>query len=200
MPTPDLSRRQPRVRAVRLRIGRGTLVLPPLGIVLLVLVGPIVVLALYSVNLRTNIPGTPTAFSSANWKDFLTGHANPFRGRFFYSMKITLLVSVAVTAAAYPLAYYLAFVARRFRYTLLLVLIAPFFTSYLLRIVAWSDIVLNNNGVINQSLWPCTCAPTATGSAGCFTRISPSFLCSSTHGSRSSASRSSRFLRTWTAS
>lgn len=153
MPTPDLARRQPRVRAVRLGVGRATLVLPPLGIVLLILVGPIVVLTLYSVNLRTNIPGTPTAFSSANWNDFLTGHGNPFRARFFYSMKITVLVSVAVTAAAYPLAYYLAFVARRFRYTLLLVLIAPFFTSYLLRIVAWSDIVLNNNGVINQGLW-----------------------------------------------
>jgi spermidine/putrescine transport system permease protein len=153
VPTPDLARRQPRVRAVRLRIGRATLVLPPLGIVLLVLVGPIVVLTLYSVNLRTNIPGTPTAFSPANWKDFLTGHGNPFRARFFYSMKITLLVSVAVTAAAYPLAYYLAFIARRFRYTLLFVLIAPFFTSYLLRIVAWSDIVLNNNGIVNQSLW-----------------------------------------------
>jgi spermidine/putrescine transport system permease protein len=147
------ARRRPRVRAVRLRIGRGTLVLPPLGIVLLVLVGPITVLTLYSVNLRTNIPGTPTAFSSANWKDFLTGTGNPFRARFFYSMKITLLVSVAVTIAAYPLAYYLAFIARRFRYTLLLVLIAPFFTSYLLRIVAWSDIVLNNNGIVNQVLW-----------------------------------------------
>ena len=163
MPTADLARRRPRVRAVRLRIGRGTLVLPPLGIVLLVLVGPIVVLALYSVNLRTNIPGTPTAFSSANWKDFLTGPGNPVRARFFYSMKITLLVSVGVTAAAYPLAYYLAFIARRFRYTLLLVLIAPFFTSYLLRIVAWSDMVLNNNGIVNQALWALHLRPNGNG-------------------------------------
>ena len=163
MPAADLARRRPRVGAVRLRIGRGTLVLPPLGIVLLVLVGPIAVLMLYSVNLRTNIPGTPTAFSSANWKDFLTGPGNPFRERFFYSMKITLLVSVAVTVAAYPLAYYLAFIARRFRYTLLLVLIAPFFTSYLLRIVAWSDIVLNNNGIVNQALWDLHLRPHGNG-------------------------------------
>ncbi len=120
---------------------------------LLLLLGPVVLLALYSFNLRTNIPGTPTAFSGANWKDFLTGPANPFRARFAYSMKITLLVSIAATIAAYPLAYYLAFVARRFRYTLLLLLIAPFFTSYLLRIVAWSDIMLNSNGVVNQMLW-----------------------------------------------
>ena len=144
---------QTRSRGVRLRVGRGVFVLPPLVLVLLVLVGPIVLLVLYSINLRTNIPGTPTLASTLNWKDFLVGHDNPFRGRLIYSMKFTLLVSVAVTAAAYPLAYYLAFVAHRFKYTLLLVLMAPFFTSYLLRIVAWADILLNDNGVVNQALW-----------------------------------------------
>ena len=112
MATTGDARAQPRIREVRLRLGRGTLIVPPLVIVLLVLVGPIVVLTLYSMNLRTNIPGTSTAFSAANWKDFLTGAGNPFRAQFLYSMKITLLVSVAVTIAAYPLAYYLAFIAR----------------------------------------------------------------------------------------
>jgi spermidine/putrescine transport system permease protein len=91
--------------------------------------------------------------SWANWQDFVTGPGNPFRGRFVYSLEITLLVSVATTIAAYPLAYYLAFVARRFRYPLLLLLIAPFFTSYLLRIVAWSDVLLNDNGVVDHALW-----------------------------------------------
>jgi spermidine/putrescine transport system permease protein len=128
-------------------------VIPPLAVVLLLLLGPIVLLALYSLNLRTNIPGTPTGLATDNWQDFLTGPGNPFRNRFFYSLEITLLVSVATTAAAYPLAYYLAFVARRFRYPLLLLLIAPFFTSYLLRIVAWSDVMLNDNGVVTQVLW-----------------------------------------------
>jgi len=128
-------------------------VIPPLFIVLLLLLGPVVLLALYSLNLRTNIPGSPTGLDWTNWQDFLAGSGNPFRGRFFYSIEITLLVSLATTAAAYPLAYYLAFVARRFRYPLLLLLIAPFFTSYLLRIVAWSDVMLNDNGVVNQLLW-----------------------------------------------
>jgi len=138
---------------VRFRLGRAAFVIPPLGVVLVLLLGPVVLLALYSLNLRTNIPGTPTSLSGANWQDFLFGSGNPFRGRFLYSLEITLLVSVATTAAAYPLAYYLAFVARRFRYPLLLLLIAPFFTSYLLRIVAWSDVMLNDNGVVTQLLW-----------------------------------------------
>ena len=154
--------RKPRVPTVRLSLGRGAFLIPPLGVVLLLLVGPVVLLALYSLNLRTNIPGTPTALSFDNWKDFLTAAGNPFRGRFFYSMEFTLLVSVCTTVAAYPLAYYLAFVARRFRYTLLLLLIAPFFTSYLLRLVAFSDVLLNDNGVVNQVLWALHLRPRGT--------------------------------------
>ena len=46
------------------------------------------------------------------------------------SMVITLIVSVVAVLAAYPLAFFLAFVAHRRRYTLLLVLLAPFFVSY----------------------------------------------------------------------
>ena len=147
---------------MRFRLGRGAFVLPPLGVVLLLLLGPVVLLSLYSINLRTNIPGTPTDLSWANWQDFLSGPGNPFLARFFYSMKITLLVSLAATAAAYPLAYYLAFHVRRFRYTLLLLLIAPFFTSYLLRIVAWADVMLNDNGVVNQLLWALHLQPQGT--------------------------------------
>jgi spermidine/putrescine transport system permease protein len=145
--------RRSRIPSLRFRIGKGAFVVPPLIVVLLLLLGPVVLLSLYSLNMRSNIPGVPTAYSGTNWKDFLTGSGNPFRARFFYSMKITLLVSLAATAAAYPLAYYLAFIARRFRYVLLLLLITPFFTSYLLRIVAWADVMLNNNGVVNQVLW-----------------------------------------------
>jgi spermidine/putrescine transport system permease protein len=67
-------------------------------------------------------------------------------------MVITLLVSVLAVVAAYPVAYFLAFVARRRRYTLLLLILAPFFTSYLLRVIAWK-VILSNNGVINSVLW-----------------------------------------------
>jgi spermidine/putrescine transport system permease protein len=132
--------------------GTGALVLPPLLFVVALLGLPVIFVALYSVGLRSNIPGTPTQFSLSNWHDFLVGGGGPFRSRFFYSIKIALLVSVATTVAAYPLAYFLSFVARRRRYALLLMLLAPFFTSYLLRVIAW-QIILNNDGVVNSLLW-----------------------------------------------
>jgi spermidine/putrescine transport system permease protein len=67
-------------------------------------------------------------------------------------MLVTLGVSGIAVLGAYPLAYFLAFVARRHRYTILLIILAPFFTSYLLRVVAW-EVILNNDGVINSLLW-----------------------------------------------
>jgi spermidine/putrescine transport system permease protein len=134
------------------RPGKGALVLPPLVFVGVLLVLPVVFIALFSVGLRTNIPGMPTPLSLTDWKDFLFGGGGPFRGRFVYSIEIALLVSVLTTVAAYPLAFFLSFVARRGRYVLLLVLLAPFFTSYLLRVIAW-QIILNNNGVVNSLLW-----------------------------------------------
>jgi spermidine/putrescine transport system permease protein len=138
-----------RRRGRRLRLGRGAWVVPPVLLVVVLVLAPVALMVLYSLNLQTNIPGTPTALSFANWQDFLTGPGNPFRRLFVHSLEITLLVSVLVTVAAYPLAYFLAFVARRYRYTLLLVLLAPFFTSYLLRVIAWT-VMLNNNGVVNS--------------------------------------------------
>lgn len=121
----------------------------PLLAVVVLLIGPIVLITLYSVGLRSNIPGTVTGLDLANWKDFLTEPGNPFRAQFFHSLQITLLVSIAATVAAYPLAYFLSFVARKQRYPLLLLLLAPFFTSYLLRVIAW-QIILNDNGVANS--------------------------------------------------
>lgn len=133
------------------RLGRGALVLPPLLFVAVLLLAPIVFIVLFSVGLRSNIPGTEVAFSLDNWKSFLVGEDNPFRARFFYSMQVALIVSVATTIAAYPLAYFLSFVARKNRYTLLLLLLAPFFTSYLLRVLAW-QIMLNDQGVVAEAL------------------------------------------------
>ncbi len=124
---------------------------PPLY-VLLLLIGPVILIGLYSFGLLTNIIGAHTAFSTADWKDFLTGAGNPFRSRFFTSLEVTLFVSVVAVLGAYPLAYFLAFVARRHRYTILLVVLAPFFTSYLLRVIAW-QVILSNDGVINSLLW-----------------------------------------------
>src|SRR5262249_53058526 len=52
---------------------------------------------------------------------------------------------------AYPLAYFLTFRVKLNRSLLLTLLILPFWTSYLLRIIAWK-IILGSNGLINSLL------------------------------------------------
>jgi spermidine/putrescine transport system permease protein len=144
-----------RTRSSRLdlrAIGSMMLVATPSLYVLALLIAPVVLIALYSVNLATNVFGAPTEFSTTNWHAFLFGADNPFRDRFIRSLLITLVVSVGAVIGAYPLAYFLAFVAGRHRYTILLAILAPFFTSYLLRVIAWQGI-LNNNGVVNSLLY-----------------------------------------------
>lgn len=67
----------------------------------------------------------------------------------------SLAIAGAVTATtvllAYPVAYYAAFHAGRWRGLVLFLVTLPFWTSYLLRVFAWK-IVLAYNGVLNSAL------------------------------------------------
>jgi spermidine/putrescine transport system permease protein len=67
------------------------------------------------------------------------------------SIGISSLVTLATVAAAYPMAYFVAFRAERGKFVWLLLLTVPFWTSYLLRVFAWR-VILGYNGVINSGL------------------------------------------------
>ncbi|MET0314426.1 MAG: ABC transporter permease [Hansschlegelia sp.] len=67
------------------------------------------------------------------------------------SLAIAGVVTLATVAAAYPVAYYLAFHAGPKRGLILFLVTLPFWTSYLLRVFAWK-IVLAYNGVLNSAL------------------------------------------------
>jgi len=60
-------------------------------------------------------------------------------------------VASVATLAAYPLAYFLAFRAGRRAGLYLILLLVPFWTSYLLRVMAWR-LMLDSSGVVNSIL------------------------------------------------
>jgi spermidine/putrescine transport system permease protein len=64
---------------------------------------------------------------------------------------MALIVALISTALAYPIAYFLAFRAGRRAGFYLVLLLVPFWTSYLLRVMAWK-FMLGSNGVINSFL------------------------------------------------
>jgi len=75
-----------------------------------------------------------------------------FLDLFFKSVSMAMTTSVFAVLIAFPVAYYLAFCAGPSRYTWLLVVIAPFFTSFFLRIISWK-VILGSNGLINSGLF-----------------------------------------------
>ena len=64
-------------------------------------------------------------------------------------MKVAAIVSVLSILLAYPIAYYVALCAPKRKYTLLLLIIAPYFVSYFLRVLAMK-VILGDQGVINS--------------------------------------------------
>src|ERR671939_954124 len=112
-------------------------------------VAPIAIVAAYSFDVYSFDPG-PHGFTNAAWSEFL--HSSVYLRLFWKSVQMSLIVSAIIVLFAYPLAYYLALSATKRKYVLLLLLIAPFLTSYLLRVLAWK-VILGNNGVVNSFLF-----------------------------------------------
>jgi spermidine/putrescine transport system permease protein len=117
----------------------------PIGWLIVFFLVPIGIVGAYSFDVLALFPGAH-AFTLSAWHDFFS--SSIYLGLFWKSVKMSLIVSALVVLVAYPLAYYLALSGTKRKYILLLILIAPFLTSYLLRVLAWK-IILGSQGVVN---------------------------------------------------
>ena len=120
----------------------------PVGYLALFFLIPVLMVAAYSVGMLTLLP-QDDYLSLQPWRDLLFGSI--YLGVFWRSVWMALVVSVVSVVVAYPVAYFLALVAGLRKYTLLLVIIAPFLTSYLLRVLALR-VILQEDGVVNSFL------------------------------------------------
>jgi spermidine/putrescine transport system permease protein len=139
----------PRRRRRRLDLSTPTLLGLPLAWLAVFFVAPIAIVTCYSLNVYSLDPG-PHSLTLSAWHDFL--HSSIYLKLFWKSVKMSLAVSAIIIVLAYPLAYYLALSGTKRKYVLLLLLIAPFLTSYLLRVLAWK-VILGDHGVINSFLF-----------------------------------------------
>ena len=81
----------------------------------------------------------------ANYGDALSLYNDQFVRSFGYAGSATALALLL----AYPLAYTIAFKAGRWRNVLLFAVIAPFFTTYLIRTLAWQTILADQSPVVD---------------------------------------------------
>jgi spermidine/putrescine transport system permease protein len=101
-----------------------------------------------NVSLQTGDPETGYSFAWhwATYSDALSEYHTQFFRSLFYAGVATVLDLII----AFPLAYFIAFKAGRFRNLMLLLIVLPFFTSYLVRTVSWQLILSDNGWVVHR--------------------------------------------------
>ncbi len=126
------------------------LYLPPLLWLGVFFVVPLALMAAFS--FRADMRGEVLQW----WTPTIKQYADLFAAGSYWrllgiSAFMALIVALSATALAYPVAYFLAFRAGRRAGFYLVLLLVPFWTSYLLRVMAWK-FMLGSNGVINSFL------------------------------------------------
>src|SRR5262245_66632540 len=78
------------------------------------------------------------------WSNFR--HAvSLYKTQFLRSLEYAGIATLLALLIAYPLAYWIAFRGGRWKNLLLLLVIAPFFVTYLIRTLAW-ETILSDDG------------------------------------------------------
>ena len=149
-----------------MNLGRRTLIgIPYLWLLLLFLVPFGIILKISLSDIALAIPPyTPTLDLSEGWQGirsffaaldfenyiFLTEDDLYWRA-YLSSLKIAFISTLLALAVGFPIAYGMANAASEWRPTLMMLVILPFWTSFLIRVYAWIGI-LSNEGFLNQFL------------------------------------------------
>lgn len=137
------------------RSGYRGLVLP--GALYLVAFFVVPVAALLATSLYTSVPGGELGqyAPALRWQNYTEALAQ-FWPQLLRSFGFALVATLATLAIGYPMAYLIAVRARgrpTLQGVLLVLVVAPFFTSFILRTVAWKQILADDAAVVAALRW-----------------------------------------------
>ena len=90
--------------------------------------------------------------SDALFQNYKDSQERPYPQIFGRSLWMAVVTTILCLIVSYPMAYYIALIARKQRKNLLLALVAvPFWTSFLIRTYAWV-LILRSEGLLNTAL------------------------------------------------
>ena len=145
MPTIALRRRTGSKNASRRRrLAPWLLMTPGLAWLLVFFVVPMYYLGTTSLQKGSLELGYTFQWAWSNYSDaFTTYHA-----QFLRSFEYAGIATILALLVSYPLAYWIAFRSGRWRNLFLLLVIAPFFVTYLIRTLAWETILADGGPVV----------------------------------------------------
>ncbi len=126
------------------------LFLPPMIWLAVLFVAPIILMAFFSFSSETS------TISLQSWRPTLQQYAAVISNASYWrllgtSTFMALTIAIISILLSYPIAYFLAFKAGKRANFFLILLLVPFWTSYLLRVMAWK-FMLGSDGLINAFL------------------------------------------------
>jgi spermidine/putrescine transport system permease protein len=130
---------------IRRRLSGYGLVLPGLAWLVIFFLVPMYLMWRLSLNSGTVETGFHFSWHWSNYKEAFTLYDTQFVRSFYYAGIATVLA----LAIAYPLAYGIVFHGGRYKYLLLLLVLAPFLTTYLIRTLAWETILNDQSPVVH---------------------------------------------------
>jgi spermidine/putrescine transport system permease protein len=120
------------------------LLLPGLAWLGLFFVVPTYYLAETSLQTGSLDVGYAFSWAWANYSDAIS----TYHEQFVRSLEYAGIATVLALLVSYPLAYFIAFRGGRWKSLLLLLIIAPFFVTYLIRTLAWQTILSDSGFVV----------------------------------------------------
>jgi spermidine/putrescine transport system permease protein len=142
----------PARRRGRLSLRRRRALLPYLlmgpGVAWLVLFFAIPIVNQLWVSLQTG--NADTGFRQTyNWSVY-PDSISQYTDQLFRSLGYAATATVLCLVISFPLAYFIAFKAGRWKNVMLLLIILPFFTSYIVRTVAWQTILADDGWLVHR--------------------------------------------------
>ena len=99
-----------------------------------------------SETLKTCSPASGICTMTWNWGE-LPHQVNLYRAQFVTSLIFALAATVIDLAISFPIAYWIAFYGGRRKNFFLIMLLVPFFVSFVIRTLVW-EFILSNNGFL----------------------------------------------------
>ena len=119
-----------------------------LAIIALVVI-PMSFILVYSFYENLDLAVDRVAFQFGNWQELLTD--SYYHTAIWKTLRLSIIVTVLAAVLGYIPAYFIAMTKYRHKWLLLLLLILPFWVSFIIRTLSWIHI-LGNQGAVNGIL------------------------------------------------
>jgi spermidine/putrescine transport system permease protein len=146
---PPLAVHRTRGNRIRSRLGAVVLVAP--GVVWLTAFFLVPLGIIFVVSLGTKDAGGHVVLSHLGFQNYAQATRPEYLPAFANSLRYALITTILSIGIGYPIAYWISRYGGERKILLLILVMLPFWTSYLIRTYAWM-IILRDNGVLNGIL------------------------------------------------